>query len=122
MLRVPVEYYAIAVEIIITKSHSSLWNQIRNDQVIPPEKTLEVIRKRISVNNDNDDDSIMVVTEELPIDLADPFSAIMFETPVRGATCTHLECFDLSNWLETRERKPQSRKCISHQADMAVSH
>ncbi|EJT68081.1 hypothetical protein GGTG_14340 [Gaeumannomyces tritici R3-111a-1] len=118
MLRAPVEYYAIAVEIIITKSHSFFWNQIRNDQVIPPEKTLEVIRKRISVNNDDDDDSIMVVTEELPIDLADPFSAIMFETPVRGATCTHLECFDLSNWLETRERKPQSRKCISHQADV----
>ncbi|EJT82169.1 hypothetical protein GGTG_02143 [Gaeumannomyces tritici R3-111a-1] len=118
MHQAPLEYFAVAVETIVTKSHSSLWNQTRNHQVTPREKTLEVIRKRTSSssNNDNDDDGIMIVTEELPIDLADPFSAVLFETPVRGANCTHLECFDLKLWLETRERKP-AYKCISHKAD-----
>ncbi|KLU87225.1 hypothetical protein MAPG_06227 [Magnaporthiopsis poae ATCC 64411] len=112
----PLEYFAVAVETIVTKSHSSLWNQIRNDQVLAPEKTLEVIRKRIGVKNNDDDDGIMVVTDELPIDLADPFSAKIFETPVRGAQCTHLECFDLKLWLETRERKTCCN-FTSHQAD-----
>jgi hypothetical protein len=53
------------------------------------------------------------VVKDLSIDITDPFSAITFTTPVRGATCTHLECFDLDNWLDTRPSKGM-QPCYDH--------
>ncbi|KAM9874689.1 miz zinc finger protein [Verticillium dahliae] len=36
-----------------------------------------------------------IIFNNLSIDLTGPFTSTMFEIPVRGASCTHLEYFDL---------------------------
>ncbi|KAJ3052078.1 SUMO ligase siz1, partial [Rhizophlyctis rosea] len=41
-----------------------------------------------------------VVQESVPIDLRCALTYTRVKTPVRGTGCTHLECFDLDNFLE----------------------
>ncbi|KAH8742696.1 hypothetical protein F5883DRAFT_366563, partial [Diaporthe sp. PMI_573] len=58
-----------------------------------------------------DEDGIAVIdrsgvtVSELSIDLTDPFSASIFSIPAHGLACTHMECFDLETWLNTRPIK-----------------
>jgi hypothetical protein len=100
------DQYAVAVEIVETRSHSSILEHLSKHCVISEDETLNKIRNRLSASRDDDDDSVQIVVEDLSIDLADPFSRVIFKTPVRGAHCTHMECFDLDIWLETRPSKP----------------
>ncbi|KAJ9160601.1 Zinc finger MIZ domain-containing protein 2 [Coniochaeta hoffmannii] len=97
--------FAVAVEIVETRSHSSIIEHVWKNCVIQEDETLDRIKSRLSASR-HDDDSVQIVAEDLSIDLADPFSRVMFKTPARGAHCTHMECFDLETWLETRPSKP----------------
>ncbi|KAH8670828.1 hypothetical protein BX600DRAFT_230464 [Xylariales sp. PMI_506] len=103
----------IAVEIVETLSLSSVraLNNLQPEMVIPVENTKALIQRRLagSSSHDDDDDEIAMVISDLTINLADPFSYTMFTTPVRGQACTHLECFDLDTWLETR---PSKKSCV----------
>ncbi|KAB5525590.1 hypothetical protein GE09DRAFT_1178234 [Coniochaeta sp. 2T2.1] len=101
----PADQFALAVEIVETRSHASIMDHIWTHGVIPEENTLNKIKRRVT-GTQLDDDSIAVVQPEaLSIDVADPFTRAMWQIPVRGAACTHMECFDLSIWLETRPSK-----------------
>ncbi|KAI1822102.1 hypothetical protein F4861DRAFT_532451 [Xylaria intraflava] len=82
----------LAVEIVEVLSHSSILQMTR-----------EVVQKRLASGLSTDDG--------LSIDLVDPFVFKIFTVPVRGKACTHLECFDLENWLKTRLGKKSSCAC-----------
>lgn len=97
------EQYVVAVEIVETRSHSAILNSVWKHGVITEDETLKKIKSRMAATHD--DDSVSVVVKDLSIDLADPFSRVMYKIPARGAHCTHMECFDLEIWLETRPSK-----------------
>lgn len=99
--RAEITKFAIAVELLETLSHTNLVALVEKQGRIPAESTLQTIKKRLTPHGD-DGDGLVLQAPGLAIDLADPFSFAMFTTPVRGATCTHLECFDLETWLNTR--------------------
>lgn len=107
--------FYMGVEILETLSHSQVLKNVWANGLADREETLEKIRKRVNAVP-KDDDGIAVIdrtgttTSELSIDLTDPFSASIFAVPARGATCTHMECFDLETWLNTRPTK-QAIKC-----------
>ena len=109
-----VKRFYMAVEVLETRSHSQILKQVWSNGLSDRKDTLEKIRKR--VNAIPEEDGIAVIdrtgttTSDLSIDLTDPFSASIFTVPARGATCTHLECFDLETWLNTRPTK-QAVKC-----------
>ncbi|KAI5855014.1 hypothetical protein GGS23DRAFT_619723 [Durotheca rogersii] len=93
----------IAVEIVEVLSHSAALRLVTTGATIPPSATREVIRNRLSrPSGETTDDDELAIINYLPIDLADPFSRLIFDVPVRGQSCTHLECFDLETWLNTR--------------------
>ena len=96
----------LAVEMLETLSHSTVVKAIWSRGAIPEAETLATIKKRLSASADDD---IAFEATDLSIDLADPFSSTIFAVPVRGAACTHMECFDLENWLTTRPAKPPAR-------------
>jgi hypothetical protein len=98
----------LAVEMLETLSHSEVIKLVWQNGTIPAEQTLQTIRQRLA--GSFDDDGVVFNEPSLAIDLADPFSAILFEIPARGAACTHMECFDLETWLNTRPAKP-TQKC-----------
>lgn len=99
--------YAFAVEVIEVLQHRKITDMVLNNQRIPGSETLGDIMAKLSVSLDDDDDEIAMVASDLTIDLADPFTAKIFETPVRGVTCLHRECFDLETFLLTRQSKPR---------------
>lgn len=104
--------FFLAVEIIEIASHAALMSDIESNRRVQREETLGKIRTRVDAAP-GDDDEIAVIdrtgstARELSISLTDPFSASIFRVPARGATCTHLECFDLETWLTTRPAKQQ---------------
>ncbi|KAI1876275.1 uncharacterized protein JN550_001771 [Neoarthrinium moseri] len=101
----------IAVEVIETLSQSSIYalSNLGTASMVPTEETRAKIQKRLGGSSDPGDDEIAMVVSDLSINLADPFSYTLWAIPVRGKDCTHLECFDLETWLETRPRK---KSCI----------
>jgi hypothetical protein len=91
------------VEIIKVIDHDSAIAMIRQAPCIPAVDTKQEIQRRLEGPKSND---IIVENKFLDVSLADPFSLAMFEVPVRGIGCKHLECFDLETWLRTRPKKP----------------
>lgn len=96
--------YAFAVEVIEMFKHQQILDMCLNDQRIPAEKTLNDIKAKLSGQIEDDDD-IAMVSADLTIDLADPFTSRIFSIPVRGSSCIHRECFDLETFLVTRNSK-----------------
>lgn len=97
--------YYVAVEVIEILSHAEIL-EICQQSHVPANQTLDSIKRSLAGTDDEDDDFAMVVSD-LAIDLADPFTARIFETPVRGINCLHRECFDLKTFLLTRNSKPK---------------
>jgi zinc finger MIZ domain-containing protein len=104
-----VRSFHLAVEVVETLSHSAVLEQVWATGVVDSAETLEKIRKRIEAVPDEDGIAVIdrsgVTASELSIDLTDPFSARVFSIPARGSACTHMECFDLETWLNTRPIK-----------------
>ncbi|KAG8169184.1 hypothetical protein KVR01_001933 [Diaporthe batatas] len=101
--------FHLAVEVVETLTHSAVLDHVWATGVVDSAETLEKIRKRIEVVPDEDGIAVIdqsgVTASELSIDLTDPFSASIFSIPARGSACTHMECFDLGTWLNTRPIK-----------------
>lgn len=97
--------YYVAVEVIEILGHAEILDLCQQSH-IPASQTLDSIKRSLAGTDDEDDDFAMVVSD-LAIDLADPFTARIFETPVRGINCLHRECFDLKTFLLTRNSKPK---------------
>lgn len=108
----------LAVELLETLSHSNVMNSVWSHGTTPAETTLNTIKKRLAASAL--DDEVSIAVPDLSIDLADPFSSTMFTIPARGASCTHMECFDLENWLNTRPAKLPA-KCMHRAVDCGCS-
>ncbi|OTB09287.1 hypothetical protein M426DRAFT_18659 [Hypoxylon sp. CI-4A] len=89
----------IAVELIETLSHSAVLRMIGTHYHMPANVTRDIIKGRLRGSSADDD---LEMVDSLSIDLADPFSRTLFKVPARGSSCTHLECFDLETWLNSR--------------------
>ncbi|KAI1810533.1 hypothetical protein GGS20DRAFT_174842 [Poronia punctata] len=104
----------IAVEIVEVLGHSAILQMVRESGHIPARETREVIRSRLAggaLGLFGDENEVEMPIDGISIDLADPFSATIFNVPVRGARCSHLDCFDLENWLNSRPRKRSTCIC-----------
>ncbi|KAK4236488.1 zinc finger MIZ domain-containing protein 2 [Achaetomium macrosporum] len=96
----------VAVEMLETLNHSTIVKSVWSEGLVPEEETLATIRKRLEPTTDDD---VCFEAPDLSIDLADPFTSTIFNVPTRGAECTHMECFDLETWLNTRPSKPPTK-------------
>ncbi|KAI0453447.1 hypothetical protein F5B21DRAFT_283151 [Xylaria acuta] len=104
----------VAVEIVEVLSHSSILRMVNISGTRPANETHELIQRRLAgslANQAGDDNDLEIPNDGISIDLADPFTSTIFTVPVRGKACTHLECFDLENWLNTRLGKKAPCVC-----------
>ncbi|KAI1207311.1 uncharacterized protein F4807DRAFT_462761 [Annulohypoxylon truncatum] len=99
----------IAVEQVEVLSHSAVLNMVKSQGNQPSSITRDIIKNRLSSKYADDDELAMV--DDLSIDVTDPFSRAIFNIPVRGNMCAHLECFDLETWLNTRLGKKSPCQC-----------
>ncbi|RFU26233.1 hypothetical protein B7463_g10101, partial [Scytalidium lignicola] len=105
---VDVNYYA-AIEIIEILKHKQILDMCIETQHISTSQALDGITRSLTkpLSMTPDDDEVAMVVNDLSIDLADPFTAKIFDIPVRGRSCLHRECFDLEIYLQTRPSKPK---------------
>ena len=96
--------YAIGVEFIQVIDEQQFKNEIKT---LP---RLEA-RKRILDQSKNMDPDIEIIQSEKVLDLTDPFTARIFDVPVRGINCHHNQCFDRDTFLQTRTAKVPGELC-----------
>ncbi|KAM0797858.1 hypothetical protein BDR22DRAFT_427199 [Usnea florida] len=82
--------------------------KIKRDMKILPQ--LEA-RKRILDHSKVLDPDIEVIQSQRVLDLTDPFTARIFDVPVRGIHCQHNQCFDRDTFLKTRSGKVPREPC-----------
>uniref|UniRef100_A0A914XYP0 Uncharacterized protein n=1 Tax=Panagrolaimus superbus TaxID=310955 RepID=A0A914XYP0_9BILA len=71
-------------------------------------RSADETKKKIAVMLDGDDDNIAL--DQLKISLLCPLMKTRMKIPARTKTCSHLQCFDLLNYLNMNEKRP-SWKC-----------
>lgn len=105
----------LAVEWVETRSFSRIIADVYANQVLDPKATLEDIQRKAGwTRAEHDDDVQMEVKAEYTVDLTCPFMATLWETPVRGAGCIHIQCFDLKTWLKSRTQVSGRPQCQTH--------
>ena len=95
--------FFVAIEIVTTLDYAAVRSLIDRTQHCSSDDTRREIARRLMPV---DSDDVIVEDDVLTVSIADPFSSVLFTTPVRGVSCKHIECFDLEIWLETRRGKP----------------
>ncbi|KAL6854099.1 hypothetical protein J3F83DRAFT_755364 [Trichoderma novae-zelandiae] len=95
--------YIMAVEQIVTLEHDAVRDLVTSGPHVGVETTKNDISRRLGALNT---DEVIIESDALTISVADLFSSTLYDIPVRGRNCLHLECFDLHNWLISRPRKP----------------
>lgn len=96
--------YAIGVEFIQVVDGQKIKDEMR---LLPENEA----RQRILDQSRNLDPDIEVVQSQRVIDLTDPFTARIFDVPVRGVNCHHNQCFDRDTFLQTRTAKVPGEPC-----------
>jgi hypothetical protein len=67
-------------------------------------RSVDETKKKIALMLDGDDDNIAL--DQLKISLLCPLMKTRMNIPARTKTCSHLQCFDLSNYLNMCEKRP----------------
>ncbi|RDL38953.1 uncharacterized protein BP5553_03293 [Venustampulla echinocandica] len=95
----------VAIERVELLQHGQIMDMCLRQQRIPYSQTLDAIKTSLAPKDIDED--LAIVDSDLVLGLADPFTARVFEIPVRGSSCLHHECFDLETFLMTRSGTPK---------------
>ncbi|KAL5350926.1 hypothetical protein ACLOAV_004499 [Pseudogymnoascus australis] len=104
--------YSIAIEVVEVFRHQQIIDMCLNEQHVTAKDMIADIRSKLSTSKVDEDDDVALVSANVTIHLADPFTSRIFTTPVRGVRCRHRECFDLETFLVSRSSKPQEVACM----------
>ena len=103
--------HVVAIERISVSSHASIVSAITS---VSATDSLAAIR-RLLQRPTNEDGDMTIATSTLTVSLLDPYeSNRIWDTPVRGSTCLHRECFDLETFLAQRRREQHVHSCATH--------
>lgn len=95
--------YFVAVERVTTLNYVSLRAKINGNPHITAEATRNAFKHILESGCSNE---IVVLGRTLNVSVSDPLSTKLCDIPVIGASCKHMDCFDLENWLRSRRSKP----------------
>ncbi|CAL7950097.1 unnamed protein product [Xylocopa violacea] len=93
--------YAIAVYLVRKLSSAELLSRLKNRGVRHSDYTRGLIKEKLNEDADSE-----IATTSLRVSLACPLGKMRMCTPCRASTCSHLQCFDASLFLQMNERKP----------------
>ncbi|XP_017883490.1 E3 SUMO-protein ligase PIAS1 isoform X3 [Ceratina calcarata] len=93
--------YAIAIYLVRKLSSTELLTRLKNRGVRPSDYTRGLIKEKLNEDADSE-----IATTSLRVSLACPLGKMRMVTPSRSTTCSHLQCFDASLFLQMNERKP----------------
>ncbi|KAJ8673121.1 hypothetical protein QAD02_004383 [Eretmocerus hayati] len=93
--------YAAAVYLVRKLTSSELLSRMKNRGVKHSDYTRGLIKEKLNEDADSE-----IATTSLRVSLACPLGKMRMSTPCRASTCSHLQCFDASLFLQMNERKP----------------
>ena len=96
--------YAIGLETVQITDLRTIKKEV--GQLGKEEALHRILEKSSSVDPD-----IEVIDSRMVLDLTDPFTSSIFETPIRAISCLHNQCFDLDVFLSTRKQEQSSEPC-----------
>ncbi|KAG5876389.1 hypothetical protein JTB14_005017 [Gonioctena quinquepunctata] len=92
--------YAITVALVHKLSSMDLLQRLKNKGIKNADHTRALIKEKLN------DDDCEIATTSLRVSLMCPLGKMRMTTPCRAITCSHLQCFDASLFLQMNERKP----------------
>ncbi|XP_068981333.1 E3 SUMO-protein ligase PIAS2 isoform X4 [Bombus flavifrons] len=93
--------YAIAIYLVRKLSSAELLSRLKSRGVRHSDYTRGLIKEKLNEDADSE-----IATTSLRVSLACPLGKMRMCTPCRASTCSHLQCFDASLFLQMNERKP----------------
>ncbi|XP_076166312.1 E3 SUMO-protein ligase Su(var)2-10 isoform X1 [Ptiloglossa arizonensis] len=93
--------YAIAIYLVRKLSSTELLSRLKCRGVRHSDYTRGLIKEKLNEDADSE-----IATMSLRVSLACPLGKMRMCTPCRASTCSHLQCFDASLFLQMNERKP----------------
>uniref|UniRef100_A0A146KV62 E3 SUMO-protein ligase PIAS3 n=1 Tax=Lygus hesperus TaxID=30085 RepID=A0A146KV62_LYGHE len=92
--------YIVGVWVVKRLSAMDLLDKLKTKGPRSAECTAGIIKEKL---NDEDCD---IATTSLRVSLICPLGKMKMVTPIRPVTCTHLQCFDATIFLQMNEKKP----------------
>ncbi|KAH0954009.1 hypothetical protein HN011_006877 [Eciton burchellii] len=93
--------YAIAIYLVRKLTSTELLSRLKNRGARHSDYTRGLIKEKLNEDADSE-----IATTSLRVSLACPLGKMRMSTPCRASTCSHLQCFDASLFLQMNERKP----------------
>lgn len=93
--------YAAACYLVRKLTSTQLLQRMKTKGVKPADYTRALIKEKL-----NEDADCEIATTMLKVSLICPLGKMRMTTPCRSSTCSHLQCFDASLYLQMNERKP----------------
>ncbi|XP_023219375.1 E3 SUMO-protein ligase PIAS2-like isoform X1 [Centruroides sculpturatus] len=93
--------YAVAVYLVQRLGSSTLLQRLKASEVRNPDHTKAMIKEKLQHDPDSE-----IATTSLRGSLICPLGKMRMQIPCRAITCTHLQCFDASLYLQMNEKKP----------------
>ena len=92
--------YVMAVYVVRRLASIDLLQRLRTKGVRPAEYTRGLIKDKL------EDADTEIATTSLKVSLVCPLGKMRMQLPCRATSCSHLQCFDASLFLQMNERKP----------------
>lgn len=93
--------YVVGVYLVKRLTSSQLLMKLRARGIRNSDHTRALIKEKLSQDNDSE-----IATTSLRVSLMCPLGKMRMQVPCRANTCTHLQCFDASLYLQMNEKKP----------------
>lgn len=93
--------WVVSINLVLKLTADDLLERLKKKGTREPEYTRNLIKKKLSSDNDE------IATTSLKVSVICPLGKMRMKTPCRPSTCSHLQCFDASTFLQMNERKPK---------------
>uniref|UniRef100_A0A8C4VS82 Protein inhibitor of activated STAT 1 n=1 Tax=Gopherus evgoodei TaxID=1825980 RepID=A0A8C4VS82_9SAUR len=93
--------YSMAVYLVKQLSSTVLLQRLRAKGIRNPDHSKALIKEKLTADPDSE-----IATTSLRVSLLCPLGKMRLTIPCRALTCSHLQCFDATLYIQMNEKKP----------------
>uniref|UniRef100_A0A8C2GBK8 Protein inhibitor of activated STAT, 1a n=1 Tax=Cyprinus carpio TaxID=7962 RepID=A0A8C2GBK8_CYPCA len=93
--------YSMAVYLVKQLSSTMLLQRLRAKGIRNPDHSRALIKEKLTADPDSE-----IATTSLRVSLLCPLGKMRLMIPCRALTCSHLQCFDATLYIQMNEKKP----------------
>ncbi|XP_067105392.1 E3 SUMO-protein ligase PIAS1-like isoform X3 [Osmerus mordax] len=93
--------YSMAVYLVKQQTSTVLLQRLRSKGIRNPDHSRALIKEKLTADPDSE-----IATTSLRVSLLCPLGKMRLMIPCRALTCSHLQCFDATLYIQMNEKKP----------------